>query len=273
VQVKIGCNTLYPEGRLNGEAMFTLAHQLRALEIIAEAGFDAVEFSHAAPLTLDELGVVAERTRALGLQAWSVHAWTPLAGEDAQVEQALAGFRSAAAIARALGTRIVVVHSAGSREAEKREERMRANHATLRALAEGVGPEIIVAVENMSSLVDWEFIIEMVDACGAANVGLNIDTGHANLGDLGVVRAIEMAGARIRTTHIQDNFGARDDHLPPGLGQIDWVAALTAFREAGYAGTYMVEISDCPPQREPDAVADTRAAARNLRAFLSQAGF
>ncbi|NLB97343.1 MAG: sugar phosphate isomerase/epimerase [Armatimonadetes bacterium] len=273
MEIKIGCNTLYSAGRLSNEDAFTLPHQLRALEIIADAGFDAVEYSHASVLTLEELAQVAERTRALGLIPWSVHAWTPLAADDAQVEPTLAAFQSAAEIARALGTRVVVVHSAGGMDPARLEERKRANQTTLRALAEAVGPETVVAVENMRSLADWEFLLNMVATCGAANVGVNIDTGHANLGDLGVVRAIEMAGAAIQTTHLQDNFGERDDHLPPGLGQIDFVAALAAFRKAGYTGVYMVEISDCPSGREPDAVADTQAAARNLRSFLAQAGF
>jgi sugar phosphate isomerase/epimerase len=187
----------------------------------------------------------------------------------AQVDAVIGRYRDAAAVARALGVQVVVVHSGGN---GLLEERKRANIETLTALAGMVGPDTVVAVENGKSLADWEFIIEMVAECRAPNVGLNVDTGHANLGDLGVVRAIELAGPRIRTTHLQDNFGQRDDHLPPGQGQIDFVAALSALRLAGYAGVYMVEISDCPPGREPDALGDTHTAAQNLRRFLEEAG-
>ena len=272
MDVKIGCNTLYPTGRLRGEHEFTPAHQVRALEIIAEAGFDGVEFSHTAHLAPDDLERIAARTGSLGLMPWSVHAWTPLAGQAEKIEPTVEKFRDAAGIVRALGARVVVVHSAGGMDPAGLEERRRANTETLAALAEMVGPDTVVAVENMTSLADWQFLVEMVAQCPAANVGLNIDTGHANLGDLGVVTAIRMAGARIRTTHLQDNFGRRDDHLPPGAGQIDFVSALAAFRDAGYNGVYMVEISDCPPEREPDAVEDTRLAARNLKRFLAEVG-
>ena len=273
MKVDIGCNTLYPAGRLRGEETFTVAEQMRALDIIAEAGFRGVEYSHAAPLSPDEMERVAGHARDLGLVSWSVHAWAPLAGDSSQIEPTLAKYRDAARIARTLGTRVIVVHSGGAIDPAGLDARRRANVETLAALAGMAGPDIVVAVENMRSRADWEFIVDVVSRCPASNVGLNIDTGHANLGDLGVVPAIRMAGDRIRTTHLQDNHGRQDDHLPPGRGQIDWVAALTAFREAGYSGMYMVEISDCPPDREPNAVEESRAAARNLRAFLAEAGF
>lgn len=271
--VKIGCNTLYPEGRLQGDAMFTLPHQLRAVEIIAEAGFDAVEFSHAAQFATADLEKIAAHTRSLGLIPWSLHAWQPLARDASQVEMVLERYRDTAEKARALGVRIVVVHSGGGMEPEALAERRSANSKTLCALAEYLGPEITVAVENMRAHADWEFLVDMVSHCEMENIGLNIDTGHANIGDLGVVNAIHMAGNRIRTTHLQDNYGECDNHLPPGKGKIDWVAALSAFRAVGYPGPFIVEISDCPPEREPDAVADTRTAARNLRGFLRQVGF
>lgn len=271
MSIKIGCNTLYPEGRLVGETTFTLPRQLRALEIIAEAGFDAAEYSHGAPLAPDELVRVAEHARSLGVLGWSAHAWQALAGDESQIEPVLAKFRDAAQMARLLEVSVLVVHSGGSMEPAGLESRRRANSETLAALAEMVGPGITVAVENCGSRADWEFLVEMVSACPAPNVGLNIDTGHANIHDLGVEQAIRMAGGRIRTTHLQDNYGQRDDHLPPGEGTIDFVAALRAFREVGYQGVYMVEITDCPHGREPDPVGDTRRAAQNLRRLMREA--
>ena len=128
--------------------------------------------------------------------------------------------------------------------------------------------DLYPSVENMTSRADWEFLVPMVREVALPNVGLNIDTGHANLGDMNVVDCIRLGGDLIRTTHLQDNYGARDDHLPPGLGTIDWTATMAAFREVGYTGVYMVEITDCPYQREADPRGDTRTAARNLRAFL-----
>jgi sugar phosphate isomerase/epimerase len=59
------------------------------------------------------------------------------------------------------------------------------------------------------------------------NVKLCFDAGHAHL-EGGVEPSIETIRDLIVTTHIHDNGGERDDHLPPYEGTIDWNSALTA---------------------------------------------
>jgi sugar phosphate isomerase/epimerase len=59
------------------------------------------------------------------------------------------------------------------------------------------------------------------------NVKLCFDAGHAHL-EGGVVPSIEVIRDLIVTTHIHDNRGERDDHLPPYEGTIDWNSVLTA---------------------------------------------
>jgi sugar phosphate isomerase/epimerase len=59
------------------------------------------------------------------------------------------------------------------------------------------------------------------------NVKLCFDIGHAHL-DGGVVPSLEVIRDLIVTTHIHDNRGERDDHLPPYEGTIDWNSALVA---------------------------------------------
>lgn len=267
---KIGCNTLYPDGRLGEEREFTGQCHLRALDLLAEAGFDAIEYSHPAPLSADEMDRVAAHAASLGLISWSLHAWKALPAVDDDIKDALDAYADSADRARRLGVEVVVVHSGGGLEPAALEARRRANREALIALAEMLGPDITVTVENMRSRADWEFIVGLVRDCALPNVGLNVDTGHAHLGDLTVVDCIRMGGDLIRTTHLQDNHGTQDDHLPPGVGTIDWPPVMQAFGEVDYRGVYMVEISDCPPGREPDARGDTFAAARNLRALLER---
>jgi sugar phosphate isomerase/epimerase len=167
----------------------------------------------------------------------------------------------------------MVVHCNGGRPGEEaavtRDIHLAALRPTCEAAAAFGGQ---VALENVGSWEEWQYLIDLVDRSGIPNLGLNVDTGHAHLSDLGVGRAISSAAQRIVTTHLQDNFGQVDDHLPPGEGRIDWPEALGAFLSVGYEGVYMVEISDCPPNREPDAVGDTRTAGRNLRRFLEELG-
>jgi sugar phosphate isomerase/epimerase len=57
------------------------------------------------------------------------------------------------------------------------------------------------------------------------NVKLCFDTGHAHL-EGGVVAGVEAIRDFVVTTHVHDNRGERDDHLPPYEGTIDWNNAL-----------------------------------------------
>jgi len=52
------------------------------------------------------------------------------------------------------------------------------------------------------------------------------------------------------TTHLQDNRGVRDDHMPPGDGAIDWGAVAAALCEVGYVGCVLLELTDQPDTGE-----------------------
>jgi sugar phosphate isomerase/epimerase len=55
-----------------------------------------------------------------------------------------------------------------------------------------------------------------------------------------------MAGARLITTHLQDNRGQQDDHMPPGDGTIDWDDVAAALTEIRYPGCVLLELTDQP---------------------------
>ncbi|MFQ5810665.1 MAG: sugar phosphate isomerase/epimerase family protein, partial [Armatimonadota bacterium] len=117
--------------------------------------------------------------------------------------------------------------------------------------AAGRGMEL--AIENGAPLIHMEYLLELLDIVEAPNLGICVDTGHAARGDLGAARAIRMAGQKLYTTHIQDNFGERDDHLPPGMGTIDWDEVADALAEVQYERVLQLELTDRPPpQREYD---------------------
>ena len=75
------------------------------------------------------------------------------------------------------------------------------------------------------------------------DVGICLDYGHAHLmGDLG--EAIELVGGHLLTTHVHDNGGARDDHLLPFAGSINWDTAIVETQKIGYDGVMMLEVGD-----------------------------
>ncbi len=264
---RFGCNTLYPHGRLpREENAFDLAAHRESLKLIRGCGFDGCEFSHYQHLTPAEQTSLRDTCAEIGLTPWSAHSWVPLPGAVANVADALPKLRASLEGAARLGVSVMVLHSAGG----EAEDRRAALGQTLRDLAPPAAKAgITLAIENCSNRADLEFLIATVDALALPAVGFNCDTGHAVLHGMTPAEVIRLMGHRLATTHMQDNFGQRDDHLPPGKGTIDWVATRDALLEVKYQGTFMVEISDCPPGREPLPKEDTQAAHDFLRALFA----
>jgi sugar phosphate isomerase/epimerase len=119
---------------------------------------------------------------------------------------------------------------------------------TIRRLArEAADAGITIVLENV-----WicrysksiEGIRRIIEAAEASNVGFILDSGHANLCGFSVADEIRRAGALLRDTHFHDNAGARvgvDQHIPPGLGTIDWQDACRALDEIAFAGPVVFE--------------------------------
>ena len=265
-----GCNTLYPRGRLpSAVEVFDVAAHGEALRTIRDAGLDGCEFSHYEHLAPADQEKLREVCSCLGLRPWSAHSWEALPAEPGHVDGTLPGlFRSLEGAAR-LGVRVLVVHAAGAAPQcyPQRATALAACLGKLSPRAQAAG--ITVAVENCANRQDLEFLAETLAELDLPAVGFNIDTGHAVLGGMKPAEAIRIMGQRLATTHLQDNFGQRDDHLPPGRGSIAWDAVRDALREVGYGGMLMVEISDCPPGREPEPALDTRAAADFLKTLFA----
>jgi len=268
---RLGCNTLYPFGRLsNVREQFDLTAQKAALRIVRDAGFDGCEFSHYECLSATECLALRGECAALGLEPWSAHSWVTLAATEADAADKAAAIAQSLEMAAHLGAQVMVVHAdRGSFDLSDPEQRQLRRKGFLSCLgqvsARAGDLGLRVAVENCSNREDLEFMIETVEALGGEHVGFNVDTGHAVLHGMRPDEVVRLMGPRLFTTHLQDNFGERDDHLPPGRGNIDWPPVIAAIRDVGYGGTLMVEISDCPPGREPDAEADTFEAYTNLR--------
>jgi sugar phosphate isomerase/epimerase len=146
---------------------------------------------------------------------------------------------------RLAGGRHLVVHPGGLSDPDEKFRRWDALARSLEALA-GYAAEsnIVLCVENMppgvfpgSEMADVATIVAEVDHPG---VGLAIDTGHAHLVRSAPAETLA-AGPMLRTTHVHDNHGRQDIHLPPGHGTIDWTAWVEALDEIGYAGPVMLE--------------------------------
>lgn len=69
----------------------------------------------------------------------------------------------------------------------------------------------------------------------------NWDIGHANMRGTDQREDILAMGGHLRGLHIQDNFGACDEHIAPFMGTTDMDAVMQGLLEVGYQGYFTFE--------------------------------
>ncbi len=143
------------------------------------------------------------------------------------------------------GGTCLVVHPGGLSGAEGREPRRAALARGLLELAEhAAGLRVRICVENMPPGVHpgsrVAELVELLAELDHPRLRLALDTGHANL-TATVPEETLAAGSLLATTHVHDNNGRQDAHLPPGHGTIDWPAWGQALDAIGYSGPIMLE--------------------------------
>ncbi|WP_435005862.1 sugar phosphate isomerase/epimerase family protein [Tundrisphaera lichenicola] len=143
------------------------------------------------------------------------------------------------------GGTFLVVHPGGYSAPEDAVERADSLALGLIALADHArGTGVTLCVENMPPGVHpgsrMKDLAALVDQVGRAEVALALDTGHAHISADPATETIA-AGKRLGTTHVHDNDGALDAHLPPGLGSLDWGEWVKALDAIDYRGPIVLE--------------------------------
>ncbi len=86
--------------------------------------------------------------------------------------------------------------------------------------------------------------LQMLEAVGADNLKLHLDTFHMNIEEADVAAAIRRAGNLLVNMHISDS-----NRMPPGRGHTDFRAILRALQEIHYTGALVLE--PVPPGPDP----------------------
>jgi sugar phosphate isomerase/epimerase len=111
----------------------------------------------------------------------------------------------------------------------------------LRVFAKPLG--VTVLVENIpNEIATPDRLQEIVNTAHFEDVGFCFDIGHAHFGE-GVRQSFEIMQDKIRSTHLHDNHGERDEHLWIGEGTIDWDEAMSLIRTAPRVPPMLLEIS------------------------------
>ena len=252
---------------------------LSCLEGIAGAGFTIIEVcSFPDHLNYHEMAAVkqaADRIHKLQLEPYSLHA--PFADhiditslDDSIRQVAIQEVICAAEAAATIGVRYLVIHPGPERSQLPEDERLQRMHRAADALnvisqrCTELGQALVL--ENMLPHLFFgrtSDVLWMLGAIQTMKVGICLDTGHAFLsGDLTTV-AHKLSG-HLWMVHASDNFGDRDDHLPPGRGRIAWEPLISQLTQRGFEGAIILEIaSDASGQVDLEE-------ARRARKFLHE---
>jgi sugar phosphate isomerase/epimerase len=214
---------------------------------VAQAGFSAIElfcsrghFDYRSPDAAREL---ASWLTGNNLTLNSIHApatrdfnpkhesGTPLLISDPERirrQEAVDEIKRALDLVECVPFRYCVLHAARHRDIpdQRRWDAAFSSLELLSLFARQRG--IAIALENTpGEMATPANLKNFLDETRLMNVKLCFDTGHAHL-EGGVVANLDVIRDVIVTTHIHDNRGERDEHLPPYEGTIDWKSTLAA---------------------------------------------
>ncbi|MGD0005052.1 MAG: sugar phosphate isomerase/epimerase family protein [Anaerolineaceae bacterium] len=226
-------------------------NSLEILDKVKAMGFDVFEPA------LEEPGLVdaerlGERLQQLGLDCSVCGAFGPtrdLSSEDAAIRaNAFEYICALVDAAAAVGAGVVngPMYSAVGKArllppAERRAEWQRAVEGLRRAAGYAGEHAVRLAIEPLNRY-ETDMIntaaqgLEMIDAVGAANLGLHLDTFHMHLEEKDSAAAIRLAGPRLFHFHACEN-----DRGVPGTGQVHWQAIAQALEQIDYRGSVVIE--------------------------------
>ena len=107
-------------------------------------------------------------------------------------------------------------------------------YAAIAQIRSFAGVEILL--ENIPNEISTlERIEEFKRLSEVPEIGICYDTGH------GHIQGVDAAFENIRSTHVHDNNGEKDEHLWPFEGTLDWPALVEKLVLANYKGPLMFE--------------------------------
>ena len=132
-----------------------------------------------------------------------------------------------------IGASVILVPFFGSAllKTEDQIQRLINEMKRLAPIAEDKG--VCLALETSLSAPD---MVRIVESVGSDYVQVYFDTGNTAGAGYDIVQEIEELGEHIVQTHIKDNPSGT-----LGAGNIDFAAALTAFKKVGFDGFFMLE--------------------------------
>ena len=125
------------------------------------------------------------------------------------------------------------------------------NYCAFHSLSEHIaGSSLRLCLENLMDGKRRRFgaqiteLLDIIEKVGSDQLGICLDTGHAQVQGLDVPAAVRQCGSLLWATHIADNDGSGDQHLfPYGIRKgLNWTEITPVFYEIGYQGLWNMEV-------------------------------
>jgi sugar phosphate isomerase/epimerase len=105
--------------------------------------------------------------------------------------------------------------------------------------------DLKIAFENLPEKYNFlmkkpEDFKKFYEETGLADIGIVLDTGHANL-EGQINPFLQQLPNNIIHVHISDNHGITDEHLGLGYGDIDWQQFTKTLKATEFSGTVLTE--------------------------------
>ena len=170
-----------------------------------------------------------------------------IAGRDRKERiDAMDEIKRAIEVAEVLPFRFLVLHVGVSGESfdDHKFEGGLTSVEHLRAFAKPLGVSLLL--ENIpNELTAPEKLVELIRTLHYDDIGVCFDLGHAHL-EPGIEAAFETLKPLIRSVHVHDNHGMKDEHLWPGEGTIDFQRTCELLRSAPQVPALVLEIEGDP---------------------------
>ncbi len=108
---------------------------------------------------------------------------------------------------------------------------------------------LTLVFENYKAPFDRVATFETLLAA-VSGLQVHLDFGHTNFGCDSCEVFCRELGGHIRHVHFSDNRSRNDDHMPLGVGTVDWGKAVKALKATGYDDTITLEVFCNAPEMQ-----------------------
>lgn len=108
---------------------------------------------------------------------------------------------------------------------------------------------LTLAFENYKAPFDGVSVLKKLIA-RVSGLKLHLDFGHTNFGKDSHEIFCKELGEHLVHVHFSDNRSRNDDHLPLGVGTVDWQQAVDSLKSISYDNTITLEIFCNDPQMQ-----------------------